>query len=373
MAEEAGGEKTLPASQHKIQKAREDGNVAKSQDLSASFSLLIALGGIWFLGPGAMKALLEATHYYFSNLSSFDITPGNFANFSAGTLWLTIKAAWPLVVLLLASGLAMNLVQVGFLFAPKSIAPKLNRLNPISGFKKFFSTRSAVELLKAILKLVIVSAVVYWAMQDRWQQVVAAAYLTPLGAGIVVSELVLAVWMRVVIAMLVLGILDFGFQRWQYGRDLMMTTQEAKEEAKQFEGDPRIKQRIRQIQRQMAMKRMMAEVPKADVIITNPVRFAVALRYDVANMQAPIVVAKGARLLAKRIREIAEEHGVPVVEKPELARALFKSIEVGQAVPESLFKTVAEVLAFVYRIDQREEKIRERAGFAGVPLAAQRV
>lgn len=181
------------------------------------------------------------------------------------------------------------------------------------------------------------------------------------------TELVLVVWFRVVVAMLVLGTIDFAFQRWQYGRDLMMTVQEAKEEARQFEGDPRIKQRIRQIQRQMALRRMMAEVPRADVVVTNPIRFAVALRYDMANMQAPIVVAKGARLLAKRIREIAEEHDVPIVEKPELARALFKSIEVGQAVPHDLFRAVAEVLAFVYRIDRREEKIRERAKFNTAP------
>jgi flagellar biosynthetic protein FlhB len=368
MAEETGGEKTLPASQHKIQKAREEGNIAKSQDLSAAWSLLVALGGIWYLGPGAMKTMLEAARYYFSNISRIDITPESFANFSAGTLWMTTKAAWPLVVLLLAAGLAMNFVQVGFLFSPKSVVPKLSRLDPLSGFKKFVSARSAVELVKSIFKLVLVSAVVYWAMRDRWEDVVVAAYLTPIGAAIAVSKLVLGVWFRIVLAMLVLGILDFGFQRWQYGRDLMMTTQEAKEEAKQFEGDPRIKQRIRQIQRQMAMKRMMADVPKADVIITNPIRFAVALRYDVANMQAPIVVAKGARLLAKRIREIAEEHDVPIVEKPELARALFKTIEVGQSVPEGLFKAVAEVLAFVYKIDKREEKVRERAAFAAQPV-----
>lgn len=368
MAEETGGEKTLPASQHKIQKAREEGNIARSQDLGAAWSLLIALGGIWYLGPGAMKAMLEATYYYFGGLSRFDLSPDNFTSFSLDTLWMMTKAAWPLILLLLVAGVVMNLIQVGFLFSPKSIAPKIGRLNPISGFKKFFSIRSAVELLKAVLKLAVVCAVVYWCLRDRWDEAIAAAYLTPLGAGIAVSKLVLGVWLRIVIATLVLGILDFAFQRWQYGRDLMMTAQEAKEEARQFEGDPRIKQRIRQIQRQMAMKRMMAEVPKADVIITNPVRFAVALRYDMANMEAPVVVAKGARLLAKRIREIAEEHDVPIVEKPELARALFKSIEIGQAVPEALFKAVAEVLAFVYKIDKREEKMRERAAFAASPL-----
>ncbi|HRK34057.1 MAG TPA: flagellar biosynthesis protein FlhB [Candidatus Hydrogenedentes bacterium] len=368
MAQETGGEKTLPASAYKIQKAREEGNVAKSQDLTAAWSLMIALAGIWYMGPQAFDAMLEATQYYFANLSSFDITPSSFANFSLGSIWLTTKATAPMVLLLLAAGLAMNLVQVGFLYSPKAITPKFNRINPISGFQRFFSVRTAAELVKSILKLVLVTYVAYLTMRGRWEELLLASYLTPIGASLAMTDLVLDVWFRVVLTMLVIGILDYGFQRWQYGRDLMMTTQEAKEEAKQFEGDPRIKQRIRQIQRQMAMKRMMNDVPKADVIITNPIRFAVALRYDPANMQSPIVIAKGARLLAKRIREIAEENDVPIVEKPELARALFKNIEVGQPVPESLFRAVAEVLAFVYKIDTREEKMRERASFADAPV-----
>lgn len=367
MAEETGGEKTLPASQHKIQKAREEGNVSKSQDLTAAWSLTVALLGLWYLGPGSFTAMLDATHFYFSHLSDLHISPSTFAQLSVESLLWTVKASWPLILLLLLAGVSMNLVQVGFLFAPRSIMPKLNRVNPISGFQRFFTARSAMELVKAIFKLVVVSAVVYWTLRNRWDDLILSVYLPPLGASVAVTELVLVVWFRVVVAMLVLGTIDFAFQRWQYGRDLMMTVQEAKEEARQFEGDPRIKQRIRQIQRQMALRRMMAEVPRADVVVTNPIRFAVALRYDMANMQAPIVVAKGARLLAKRIREIAEEHDVPIVEKPELARALFKSIEVGQAVPHDLFRAVAEVLAFVYRIDRREEKIRERAKFNTAP------
>jgi flagellar biosynthetic protein FlhB len=175
-----------------------------------------------------------------------------------------------------------------------------------------------------------------------------------------ISTLVAAVWFRAALAMLVLGILDFGYQYWQYQQDLRMSVQEAKEEAQQLEGNPRIKQRIRQIQRQMAMRRMMADVPKADVIITNPVTYAVALRYDMDTMDAPLVIAKGARLLAKRIREIGEENDVPIVEKPDLARALYKNIDVGKPVPENLFRAVAEVLSFVYKIDRREEKRRER-------------
>lgn len=365
MAEEPGGEKTLPASQHKIQKAREEGNIAKSQDLSAAWSLLVALAACYYLGPATFKALLEMMHYYFSNISHLEINESTVANVLLGVVWSTTLAAWPIVLLLMIAGLVMNILQVGFLFSPKSLIPKFSRLNPISGMQRFFTVRSAVELLKSILKLVLVGAVVYWTVKGRWEEIVLAAYLTPIGATVALAKLVVVVWFRVVVAMLVLGILDYGFQKWQYGQDLRMTVQEAKEEAKQFEGDPRIKQRIRQIQRQMATKRMMAEVPKADVIITNPVRFAVALRYDVANMQAPVVIAKGARIMARRIREIAEENNVPIVEKPELARALFKNIEVGQSVPENLFRAVAEVLAFVYKIDRREEKIRERAAFAG--------
>jgi len=184
--------------------------------------------------------------------------------------------------------------------------------------------------------------------------------LTPRALVPAIGGLVMTVWWRIALAMLVLGILDYGFQRWQHNRDLMMTVQEARQEAKELEGDPRIKARVRHIQRQMALQRMMAGVPAADVIITNPTTYAVALRYDMAEMSAPVVVAKGARLLAERIRNIALEHTVPIVRKPDLARTLYRTIEVGQPVPENLFRAVAEVLAYVYEIDRRADKVRER-------------
>ncbi len=197
-------------------------------------------------------------------------------------------------------------------------------------------------------------------MRNRWEEIILFIYLTPAGITNALAALVALVWFRVVLVMLAIGLIDYGYQYWQHRRDLRMTHQEVKEETKQLEGDPRIKQRIRQLQRQVAMQRMMQEVPTADVIITNPVRYAVALRYDMARMESPVVIAKGVRLIAERIREIAIEHDVPIVEKPELARALFKTIDVGDPVPENLFVAVADVLAFVYRIDQRKEKIRER-------------
>ncbi len=367
MAEDTGGEKTLPASQTKIQKAREEGNVAKSQDLSSAWSLMIALAAMWYMGPDLFGGMLDATRFYFSNFAALDMEEDLFRVLGVDVLVRLAAILLPFGIVMTVAGLAMNVLQVGFLYSPKALQPKLQRLNPLAGFKKFFSGRSAFELLKSILKLAIVSIIVYYTVKDRLPELLSTMHLFPDAMMVVVAKLVALVWFRAVLAMLILGILDYGFQRWQYGRDLMMTVQEAKEELKQLEGDPRIKQRIRQIQRQMAMKRMMAEVPEADVIITNPIRFAVALRYDAKSMDAPVVIAKGARLLAKRIREIAEEHDVPIVEKPELARALFKNIEVGQPVPEDLFRAVAEVLAFVYKIDRREEKRRERAGMSSAP------
>jgi flagellar biosynthetic protein FlhB len=367
MAEDSGGEKTLPASPTKIQKSREEGNVAKSQDLSSAWSLMIALAAMWYLGPELFYRMIDATRFYFSNFASMEMSADTLHALGLDIFTRLAKMLLPFGIVMMIAGLALNVLQVGFLFSPKALQPKFNRLNPLSGLKKFFSGRSAFELLKSILKLTIVTLIVYYSVRNRWPELVATMHLFPDTMTIVVAKLIALVWFRAVLAMLVLGVLDFGFQRWQYGRDLMMTVQEAKEEMKQLEGDPRIKQRIRQIQRQMAMKRMMAEVPEADVIITNPIRFAVALRYDPKTMDAPVVIAKGARLLAQRIREIAEEHDVPIVEKPELARALFKSIDVGQPVPEDLFRAVAEVLAFVFKIDRREEKRRERTAMSAAP------
>jgi flagellar biosynthetic protein FlhB len=245
-----------------------------------------------------------------------------------------------------------------------ALKPNLEKLNPFTGFQKFFNLRSFVELVKSIFKLAVITAIVYFTFRSRWREVMVWSALTPLGLVQAIAGLVGLVWLRVVLAMLVLGIVDYGYQRWQYNQELRMTVQEAREETKEVEGDPRVRQRIRQVQRQMAMQRMMGEVPEAEVVVTNPVRYAVALRYNASEMQAPVVTAKGARLVAERIREIAVEHDVPIVQKPDLARMLYRTIDVGQPVPETLFVAVAEVLAFVYEIDRRAEKIRERAGIA---------
>ncbi|HOD51459.1 MAG TPA: flagellar biosynthesis protein FlhB [Candidatus Hydrogenedentes bacterium] len=366
MPEQTGGEKVLPPSARKITKAREEGRVARSQDLSSAWSLFVALLALYFLGSGIAAGMVSVTRHYFGETTTLVRELDNPQWVALDALAHMARFLLPFMVILLAGGLAMNLLQVGFLFAPAALKPNLEKLNPFTGFQKFFNVRSLVELAKSVFKLAAISLIVYATFRSRWQDILSWPGLTPVGIVSAMASLIGLVWLRVVLAMLVLGILDYGYQRWQYLQELRMTVQEAREEAREIEGDPRIRQRIRHIQRQMAMQRMMREVPKADVVVTNPVRFAVALRYNAREMEVPVVTAKGARLLAERIREIAMEHNVPIVQKPELARMLYRTIEVGQPVPENLFVAVAEVLAFVFEIDRRAEKIRERAGILNV-------
>lgn len=360
MAEDTGGEKSLPASGQKIQRAREEGNVARSQDLSAGIALAAALIALVFFGPISFDAMLDASRYYLGNAHALTLEQTTILRLTLEALQFIALASLPVALVLLLVGVLINILQVGILMTSKPLVPKFSRINPISGFKRYFSLRSAVELLKSILKLVLVLIVVWFAVRNRVDEFITLLAMTPTAILYSVCDLVYSVWWRIAAAMVLLGAFDFGYQRWQHLRDLRMTHQEARREMKEMEGDPLIKRRVRQLQRQIATQRMMKDVPTADVIITNPIRFAIALRYDMNEMDTPIVVAKGARKVAERIRDIATEHNVPIVQKPELARALYKSIDVGQSIPESLFRAVAEVLSFVYRIDRRQDKIRER-------------
>lgn len=360
MAEDTGGEKTLPASAQKKRKAREEGNVARSQDLSAGAVLAIALLAMVLFGRPSMEWMVEAGRFFIGGAGDMRIDETSPQTLAIQVSYWTAMASWQIIAMLLVGGLALNLMQVGVLFTAKPLQPKLSRLNPFTGMTRFFSMRSAMELAKSLAKLAAVTGVVYFALRTRVDELPYLMELTPWGLVVAVSQLVVDVWWRIALAMLAIGILDYGFQWWQHDQDLRMTYREARDEAKELEGDPHIKRRIRQLQRQAAAQRMMKEVPKADVIITNPVRYAVALRYDPQTMESPRVTAKGARLVAQRIRDLAVEHDVPIVQKPELARAMFRNVEVGQAIPEDLFHAVAEVLSFVYRIDRREAKRRER-------------
>lgn len=360
MADQPAGEKILPPSQRKLQLARDRGNVAKSADLTSGTLLLTAGIALYILGPAAFEQMLLVTRYYFGEFSALPATREYLQPLTAQAVLLTAPIVIPLMLVLMGMGILLNVSQFGFVFSGQALQPRAERINPIKGFQRLFSLRALVELLKSIVKFIAIGAVVYWAMRDRIPEVLSLMHTGAWGAAIGMWTLVWAVWWRVGLAMIAIGILDFAYQRWQYLQDQRMTRQEAQEELRQLEGDPRIRQRVRQIQRQMAMRRMMAEVPEADVVITNPTTYAIALRYDAARMDAPRVVAKGMRLVADRIRDVAVENGVPIVERPELARALFRDVDIDQRIPDALFRAVAEVLAYVYAIDRRAEKIAER-------------
>ena len=360
MAEDSGGEKILPPSPRKLQRAREEGNVARSTDLSSAFGLTVALLALFFLGPMMMRVMMSATEHYFSHITFFDVSRDGVQSMTIEMLYFLGQTMLPFMTVMALVAAVVNFTQIGPLLSAKALQPKFSRINPITGMKRFVSLRMFVELIKSFIKIIIICVIVYFATRDRWEAFIVLMELTPEGILIGVSDLIIDVWWRIALAMILVAILDYAYQRWQFMRDQRMTRREAQDEAKELEGDPHVKQRIRQLQRQMATQRMLSEVPEADVVITNPTRFAIALRYDQGNMAAPKVVAKGQRLMAQRIRDLAEENNVPIVQRPPLARALYKSVEIGHWVPESLFKAVAEVLAYVYQIDRRVEKMKER-------------
>ncbi|MEK7794972.1 MAG: flagellar biosynthesis protein FlhB [Candidatus Hydrogenedentota bacterium] len=367
MAEPYGGDKTLPASPRKLEEAREKGNVARSQDLSAAITILVALFALSAVGPELINRLRAVSEYFLGEMHYVSMDESDMQQLVIQILGMIAPTVMVFMLILLAGGIAINVAQFGILFTVRPLLPQFERINPVTGFQKFFSARALVELAKSLMKITFIGSIVWWTYRDRLDDVLSLMHAGPAEMSVAVWSMLVAVWWRIVLAMLIIGVLDYAFQYWQRHRDLMMTVQEAKEELKRLEGDPRIKQRVRGIQRQMARQRMFAAVPEADVVITNPTTYAVAVRYDAGSMNAPKVTAKGARILADRIRALAVENDVPIVQRPELARTLYRTVEIGQFVREDLFRAVAEVLAYVYRIDRRVARVRERD--SALPLA----
>jgi len=279
-----------------------------------------------------------------------ELTPSNvYSHFLRGLKAIALILV-PIVVPILGVGMLANLVQIGFLFTPQPLTPKLDRLNPVTGFKRLFSRRSLVELVKGILKLIIVGYVAYLTIRGEYKDIFPLIDQDIGQIAAFVGGVTFRTGIRTALALLVLALFDYAFQRWEYERELRMTKREVKDELKQAEGDPQVRSRIRSIQLRIARQRMMKAVPEADVVITNPVSLAVALRYSPEAMSAPTVVAKGARLMAEKIREVAERHGVPIVVNPPLAQGLYRSVEVGMEIPYEFYQVVAEILAYVYRL-----------------------
>jgi len=360
MPEAPGGERTEPATPRRREELRRKGQVAKSSDLNSTAILIAALLSLMYLGPMMFDRISVTVKHYLSNAGQFDLSPTNFVELSATVALQLGLIVLPMMVVLIVTAVLINAAQVGIMITFEPLEPKLTKLNPITGFAKFFSARSFFELPKSLMKVSILGLIAYLTLRGRVGELVPLMTQEPRAIFGTACGLFVLLGIRIAIAMVLLSIIDYGFQKFQFERENRMTKQEVRDELKQFEGDPLIRSRIRAVQRQMAMQRMMAAIPEAEVVITNPVELAVALRYDAARMGAPRVVAKGRRLVADRIRALAIEHSVPIVENPTLARTLVNNVEIGDEIPETLYQTVAEVLAYVYEIERRAEKIRER-------------
>jgi flagellar biosynthesis protein FlhB len=350
MAEGSDLEKTEPASQRRIDQAREEGDVPRSRELATCTILMAAGVGILFLGDGLARALnrmltsgltLERAHAFDSNLLLMRL---------GSLVWELLLAFLPLAGLLVIVALASPLLIGGWLFSTKSLMPNFGRMNPLSGLGNMVSKRAAVELFKAIAKTIVVGIVAWMVVSSKIDAVLALS-VEPLKSGSAhLADLLLTSFIAIAAALVLIALIDAPYQIWQYANKLKMTREEVRQEAKESDGNPEIKAKIRQTQREMARRRMMSEVPTADVVVTNPTHYAVALKYSDGKMRAPTVIAKGADAVAAKIRELAAEHNVPMLESPPLARALYTHTELGDEIPETLYTAVAEVLAYVFQL-----------------------
>jgi flagellar biosynthetic protein FlhB len=351
--EEYGGEKTEQPTPTRRREARERGQVARSADLNTAVVLLAVFVTMNLMSGTIYSAMCQSFEAPIRAISSVELTEESVAFYTIQGLLFMAQLLVPIFAAVFALAIVSNIIQVGVVVTPQPLMPDLNRINPIKGFQRIFSARSLVRLGMSIGKLAIISAVLIATSYGEIKNLILLFDSSVQQITLYSAYIVFLLGIRASIVLLILAILDYGYQRWELERELRMTRQELRDELKRMEGDPKIRERRRSIQRQLAMQRMMANVPKAKVVITNPTELAVAIAYDEETMRAPTVVAKGADLIAARIREEAAKHNVPIVEKKPLAQALFKACEVGDEIPPALYQAVAEVLAYVYEITGR--------------------
>lgn len=347
---ESAGEKSFDATPYRRQQAREKGQTPYSQDLGSAVLLLAGAGLLYLFSTRFSEAMVRVTR----RLLGEAIDPIADASTATATLLglgAEVSLAFaPVFGLLVLAAVATSIGQVGFLFVPSRVAPDPSRINPIKGLGRLFSSQGAARLGFGLFKVVIVAAVSAMALVSRVPAIIEASRLDAAQFVALMTDAVFTTVFYVGLALLVLALADLAFQRWKHEQDLKMTAQEVKEEMKNQQGDPEVAARRKQVARQMAAARIGDSVPKADVVVTNPTELAVALRYDAENMAAPVVVAKGAGVLAQRIRRLALENNVPIVERKPLARLLYKEVNINQPVPTDSYAAVAEVLAYVYQL-----------------------
>lgn len=354
MAADSYQERTEQPTPKRRQEARRRGQVPRSRDLSTALVLISGLGLVAVWGPWAAGRIQDLMRAWLGLLRPGLLQPGDLAPLLLNRGIALLGLAAPVLAGLSLASLAAATVQGGFLFAPQRLAPDVLRPLRLPGLRQIISGQSLLELAKALIKVLLIGGIAYFSTRPLWPQVPELLSADPACLPRFLHTSGLKVAGRILLGLLVLGLLDYLLQRYRFEKNLRMTKQEVKEEMRQTEGDPRVKARIRSLMRQLAARRMMAEVPRADVVITNPTHVAVALVYDAARMIAPQVVAKGQGFVALKIIALAQEAKVPLVQNVALARALYRSVEVGAVIPTTLYRAVAEVLAYVYRLRGRQ-------------------
>lgn len=350
MAEESDLEKTEPASPERLEKARGEGQVARSRELVTFVMLATALGGLWAMGEmiGAQFGSAMRNGLQFERTSAFDAS--HMMVHAEGAVLHALQALMPLLVMMMVAALLAPMMLGGWLLSTKSLAPNFSKLNPVAGIGRMFSTETLAELIKTVVKSLLVGGAAWWVIAGNLGALM-ALMSEPIHAALPHAlQLVVRTCALIVGSLLLVVAIDVPYQLWSHAHKLRMSREDLRQEQKENDGDPQVKAQIRRQQQQMAKRRMMAEVPKADIIVTNPTHFAVALKYRDQEMRAPRVVAKGADLVALRIRALAEEHKIPILEAAPLTRALYRHTQLGQEIPAALYAAVAEVLAWAYQL-----------------------
>jgi len=355
MGEQDSGEKTEEATPHKLQEARKKGQIAKSADLTAAImfvSSFYILQNVATPMWGHLEGLLRTTFAYIGT----PITYYTYGTLLMNALTTFFSAMLPMAIALFVIAFLLESLQTGFLISMQSLSPKLDQLNPINGFKQLFAMKQFVELIKSSIKLLVVIWIVYGIVKENLPFIIMAQQTNLLKIAAFTGNLVMTAVTRVGIFYFMIAVFDYFYQRYEFNKSMKMSKKEIKDEYKQLEGDPMIKQRQRDAARQMSGGRQMGSVPQADVVVTNPIHIAIAIQYQPHHMMAPVVLAKGKRLVAAKIRELATEHRIPIVENPPLAQALYPLVEPDTPIPEVYYKAVAEILAFVYNLKKKHNR-----------------
>ncbi|EHL17272.2 flagellar biosynthetic protein FlhB [Peptoanaerobacter stomatis] len=350
-------EKTEEATSKKKQDTRKKGNVLQSKELTGAITLFVAVFTINMYSANILEVIVSSVKYYnglFYELNFNDAM--EIYNILIKALIFTLRAVVYIIIPTFITAFVIQRLQVGSLYTTEPLKPKLSRLNPIEGFKRMFSMQAVMNLIKSLLKIILVGYVGYVYIRDNIGLIMKAYELDKMRFSYMVFFFSINMALRMAFVIIILGFVDYFYQNYSYKKNIRMSKQEVKEEFKQTEGDPQIKAKIKERQRQAAMRRMMQELPKADVIITNPTHFAVALKYDEDKYDAPYVIAKGQDYIAKKIKEKAKEYEIPIIENKPLARTLYKEIEIGRVITPDLYEAVAEVLAYIYSIKENNRR-----------------